>query len=314
MSAVQLNRSACLWDNRVTGSNNVDNVLRGGDGDDFIQGLSGDDVLYGGAGDDDLRGQTGIDTYFGENGNDFLLGGAGDLLYGGAGADSMRGYGGTGLFDGGSENDIVCWRDYQHTGSLGMVVDLDAGIATDGDSNEAAVIDIENITGSVYADTLKGDDGANVIRGGADRFGLTDGNDLIHGYCGDDMLYGNNGSDTIVGGSGLDFLYGGSDGGAGVFGFSADENSIDRVYNFDLANDVLNFTDMLTGYTPGTSDIDDFILLVHTGSRFDEHVDADGGADGFVSAARIYTDIDDNLTAADLLASGALEVDNSLIS
>ena len=41
----------------------IDNVLHGGDGDDYIDGRGGNDTLIGGGGDDTLIGAAGDDTY-----------------------------------------------------------------------------------------------------------------------------------------------------------------------------------------------------------------------------------------------------------
>lgn len=61
---------------------------------------------------------------------------------------------------------------------------------------------LENLTGSQFADRLRGNEVANVIRGLA-------GNDLIFGRAGSDLLYGDAGNDVLVGGDGNDGLYGG---------------------------------------------------------------------------------------------------------
>lgn len=57
----------------------LDNLdgLRGGAGNDTLEGLRGDDLLKGGAGNDRLLGGVGDDTLYGEGGNDILSGGSG---------------------------------------------------------------------------------------------------------------------------------------------------------------------------------------------------------------------------------------------
>ncbi|MEM1225563.1 MAG: calcium-binding protein [Planctomycetota bacterium] len=68
-----------------------DDVMTGGDGDDWIWGMQGDDHLVGGAGDDVLRGGQGRDRLRGNDGEDLLVGGDGrDDLRGGRGADIIR--------------------------------------------------------------------------------------------------------------------------------------------------------------------------------------------------------------------------------
>ena len=62
---------------------------------------------------------------------------------------------------------------------------------------------IENLTGSNFADTIYGSDGANLLRGGG-------GGDTIYGLDGDDHLWGDSGNDTVDGGEGDDTVDGGT--------------------------------------------------------------------------------------------------------
>ena len=62
---------------------------------------------------------------------------------------------------------------------------MGGGAGTDTLSN------IENITGSNYADTLTGDGGDNILTGGS-------GNDTLTGGAGNDTLEGNAGTDTAA--------------------------------------------------------------------------------------------------------------------
>ena len=72
----------------LTGTDVVDDVLLGLDGNDTLSGLGGDDTLVGGTGDDTLFGGDDNDVLFGGDDNDVLFGGAGnDILTGDAGAD-----------------------------------------------------------------------------------------------------------------------------------------------------------------------------------------------------------------------------------
>ena len=72
-----------------------------------------------------------------------------------------------------------------------------------GDAEGDTFQGIENLTGSIYADTLWGDDGINELMG-------MDGNDVLQGYGGDDRLHGGNGNDTLAGMDGADMLNGGA--------------------------------------------------------------------------------------------------------
>ncbi|WP_271143574.1 calcium-binding protein [Brevundimonas sp. NIBR10] len=69
------------------------------------------------------------------------------------------------------------------------------GVALDLGAN--TVSGFENVVGSVYADTLRGDAATNVLAGG-------DGADALFGQAGDDILNGGQGDDTLDGGAGLD--------------------------------------------------------------------------------------------------------------
>jgi len=90
--------------------------------------------------------------------------------------------------DGGAGNDTASYE-----GSLeGIHVDLDLGTAAGGDAEGDTLTDIENLTGSEFADTLIGDAVANVLDGAG----------------GDDILYGGGGNDTLIGGTGNDIAYG----------------------------------------------------------------------------------------------------------
>ena len=136
-----------------------------------VFGLGGNDVIRTGAGDDEL---------FGQNDNDVLRGGAGaDDLDGGLGIDQA---------------------DYADAGT-GLVVDLQNTGNNTGDAAGDTYNSIENIRGSVNADSLRGDAGDNEI------FGLN-GNDFIVGRDGNDTLNGNAGNDTLRGGAGGDVLNG----------------------------------------------------------------------------------------------------------
>jgi Ca2+-binding RTX toxin-like protein len=59
------------------------------------------------------------------------------------------------------------------------------------------LLTLENITGSPYDDTLRGDDGANVVLAGA-------GDDEIDLRGGDDTTDGGDGTDIADGGAGTD--------------------------------------------------------------------------------------------------------------
>ena len=140
-------------------------TLNGTTSSDRIYGLEDNDVLFGFDGNDQLFGGDGNDDLHGGEGDDLLDGGAGDdYLEGGAGAD--RYIGGDGI----DEYDTVSFEN--ETGTLGVVVNLAAGTATDTYGNSETLSGIEDIAGSDNDDTLIGDDGDNFFRGfdGSDSY------------------------------------------------------------------------------------------------------------------------------------------------
>lgn len=65
-----------------------DDVIRGTDLNDEIDGKAGDDVIYGNKGNDEIRGGSGNDRIYGGKGNDVIYDGAGkDVVYAGDGDD-----------------------------------------------------------------------------------------------------------------------------------------------------------------------------------------------------------------------------------
>ena len=198
--------------------NAVDNVLSGGAGNDMLIGLAGANTLDGGAGSDTVSyaaagagarvdlaisgpqttfadGRTSsiaVDTMHGiENvigsaiWDDTLKGdGGANRLTGGGGWDTLMGRGGDDVLDGGSQIDTASYAE----AASGVTVDLGiAGPQETGDGADA-LISIENLTGSAFADTLKGDGGSNHVSGGGS----------------DDTLMGRGGEDILDGGEGID--------------------------------------------------------------------------------------------------------------
>ena len=102
---------------KITGSDDADEIIGVAANNDRIEGLNGDDSLYGvlgndtllggngndilsgGDGSDSLIGQIGNDTLYGRNSNDILQGDRGnDTLYGGNGYDTLYGGSGSDIF------------------------------------------------------------------------------------------------------------------------------------------------------------------------------------------------------------------------
>ncbi len=171
--------------------------LRGTRGDNLLEGGIGNDELNGDDGADTLSGGTGWDTLLGGDGSDYLEGNSGsDQLFGDADNDTLSGGLGNDALNGGEGTDT-----YDASGAAGGVdVYLNHGV-TRGAEGRDSLLNIENVTGSAYADRLIGDSGNNVLLGG-------DGDDVIKGKDGDDTFAGGDGNDRIIGGSGTDRISG----------------------------------------------------------------------------------------------------------
>jgi len=116
-----------------------------------IIGSSHNDILKGDSNDNVLKGGDGEDYLYGLEGDDILVGGDGpDHLFGGDDSDTAS-----------------------YEGSTAVELDLFNGSYTGGHADGDDLTDIENLTGSDYADILKGDKNNNVLNGG-------DGNDRFH--------------------------------------------------------------------------------------------------------------------------------------
>ncbi|WP_280137213.1 calcium-binding protein, partial [Methylobacterium sp. Leaf108] len=141
----------------------IENLL-GSDLNDTLTGDGLSNVLKGGFGADQLSGGAGVDTLDGGFGSDSLEGGAGaDVIDGGDGPVA----------------DVAAYT----TSAAGVNVQLVGGVGAGlgGDALGDTLIGIEDLVGSVFADTLTGDASANVLEGGA-------GADSLNGGAGVDTV------------------------------------------------------------------------------------------------------------------------------
>jgi len=145
---------------------------------------------------------------FGTGFNDILSGtnrniaGQDDRIYAGAGDDLLFASFGDDLLDGGAgSNDTVNYNDYGTRYGVGVIADLTLGLAIKSGTQDT-LVNIENLVGTAFNDSLTGDDNANTLSG-------LNGSDILDGRGGDDTLLGGDGSDIIDGGDGADLLDGG---------------------------------------------------------------------------------------------------------
>jgi Ca2+-binding RTX toxin-like protein len=181
-----------------------------------------------------------------------------NILTGGAGAD---------ILDGGAGIDTASYA----TSPSGVNVSLMTGMGTGGDAQGDTLVNIENLTGSNFDDTLEGNAGNNKLVGGlgvdtvsyahaasgANGLGVTvslaitkaqntvtAGKDTLIGFENltgsqfNDKLTGNTGNNVLTGLGGNDILTGGAGHDTFVFGPGFGK---DVITDFSLENDVIEF-------------------------------------------------------------------------
>jgi len=261
------------------GANRID----GGAGDDLIRGTPGADTLDGGEGRDrvDYSGLAvavrvdlaageaqvgdivqqlaGLEEVTGTDHDDVISGdGEANRLDGGAGTDDVAGGGGDDLLIGSIGADAldggegVDHADYSALASA-VGIDLAAGTVTVG-ADVHSLASIEDATGTGFADSLAGDDGANRLSGGA----------------GDDLILASAGADEIDGGDGFDRL---------------DYSALAQGVKVDLAAgeaEVGTDTQALTAIEEVVGTAQDDILI---GSSASDRLDAGAGGDRVLGSA-----------------------------
>jgi Ca2+-binding RTX toxin-like protein len=236
------------------------NVLSGGSGLDSLSGGAGLDSLYGGDGNDQLFGGDDADVLSAGDGNDYSSAGAGndgvfgglgiDTIYGGDGDDTMDGGAGADVFFGGIGTDRVSYA----SATAAVLANLFDESNNSGDAANDAFNGIQNLMGSDFNDSLRGDTGHNMLFGGS-------GGDDLAGGAGQDSLYGGDGNDKLYGQSGDDTLSGGN--GADTFQFAMGSeqerisdfaDNIDRIELFGI-NGITNHVQAMNAATQVNGDV-----------------------------------------------------------
>jgi Ca2+-binding RTX toxin-like protein len=173
----------------VTMDSGAPQVTNDGDGGQdtlvAIENINGSNLV------DAVTGDGANNILSGNGGNDTIVGGGGDdTIEGGAGDDDLQGSGGT---------DTVTYVNAAAAVTVLLTIN---GAQGTGGAGTDTLKNFENLTGSGFNDTLFGDAGVNVIRGGA-------GNDYMQGGGGADQLFGDAGNDTIEDSDGFNLLRGG---------------------------------------------------------------------------------------------------------
>lgn len=319
----------------VRGSEKFNDALTGNAAANKLEGLGGNDTLNGMGGADTLIGGDGSDTYYVDNAGDavietnaLLSSGGSDLVISsityelGANVENLRlnssaaingtgntlnntiyAGGGANIIEGGAGVDTLSYVYASTTGTTGVTLNLSilnsSGQATaSGISGADLVKNIENLTGSNYADALTGNAGANALAGGT-------GDDTLDGSSGNDVLNGGAGNDSLTGGAGLDTF---------VFnvGLSSTGN-VDTITDFAVADDTIQLENAIFGKltTTGTLNAANFKILGSAALDTNDYIlynpttgalsyDADGsGAGAAVQFALIGTGL--SLTNADFV-------------
>ncbi len=139
-------------------------------------------VLFGGNDADSVTGGQGNDALGGDDGDDIILGmGGDDILLPSDGNDTVNGGPGT---------DVADYID--NLSGIGVVVDLAlAGPQNTIGSGTETLTGVENLSGGVEGDTLRGDGGPNRLDGSGG------GEDTLLGRGGVDTLLGRDGADSL---------------------------------------------------------------------------------------------------------------------
>jgi len=242
----------------LSGSSGISDILRGGGGDDNLSGGDGPDTLLGGDGDDTLHLITSfIHDY---------------LIDGGEGTDTLNF---SGIFSYRGPNGInfsVADPSLEQTlfGSPIRSVERLDGFGTEYDDSVTGGSFDDQFDGFSGSDIFYAGDGDDVGRasdgndryygqGGSDRFSGELGDDILEGGAGADWLSGGEGEDTLNGGEGADQLFGGI--GADVFVFATTDLGFnyglrDQIYDFEVGVDLLD----LSAFTGAV------ITIVHGGN------------------------------------------------
>ncbi len=200
-----------------------------------------------------LRGGTAINGT-GNTLNNVITGNAANnVLSGGAGADILHGGGGTDILDGGAGADTLDGTGGTATASYadataGVKVNLLTPASNTGDAAGDSYINIHQIQGSSFADTLTADNSGDILSGGA-------GNDTLIGGSGHDLLIGQAGNDILTGGLGADFFIfnNATDGAKTITDFSeaqADQLQFAHAGFGNLPTGALNPSLFVNGTTP----------------------------------------------------------------
>jgi hypothetical protein len=162
-------------------------TIDGGSGSDLLAMGTEPDTMTGGTGNDRLLAGDGNDSLTAGDGDDDLIGSGGsDLLRGDAGADELQPGSGADDIRGGTGADIAFFESGNDT------ITLDErpndGMPGEGDNLHG---DVETVDGGSGNDHMVGDDGVNVLRGGAGADDISGGGNfdqVAYPFAGDQRV------------------------------------------------------------------------------------------------------------------------------
>ena len=276
--------SGSLFDYAITESGGVVTVsdLAGSDGTDsltaiervtFTEGTFSN--VFGTPAADALGATTGADLIFLGSGNDKVNATNGeDYIFGGAGDDQIIGGRDADYIDGGADIDQARYAN----SNAAVSVDLLGGTAIGGHAEGDTLLNIENLFGSRFDDTLSGDMGDNLIEG-------FNGNDTLTGNGGTNTLVGGSGDDTFIGGAGADYFNGGS-GFGDVIDYSASSAGVQarlggsQIFSGgDAEGDDFQGIEDLTGSSFNDTLVGNIRANVLTGNAGNDFLNGDKGSD-----------------------------------
>jgi Ca2+-binding RTX toxin-like protein len=209
-------------------------------------------TIIGNGGANALSGEDNNDSLAGAAGNDSVTGGSGnDTLDGGTGADGLAGADGDDTYIIDNAKDVV--TEAADSGIDTVKSSITLALAANLEHLTLAGAGAISGTGNELANAITGNTAANILSGGL-------GNDTLDGGKGNDKLAGGDGADTFLRHS------------------LAEGKDTITDFQTGLGHDVLDISDLLTGYTAGHEA--EFVQCVTAAGNTTVKVDADGLANG----------------------------------
>ncbi len=291
-------------DNDILYANDGNDIVNGGTGNDTIFGSTGNDVLYGDAGNDEIFSGAALTTtvadillantnliYNAMNGNfyqfvDTLVSSADAITA--AAANTVNGV---------ASHLATILTSAENTFASGIISANDAWLggsdsAVEGEwrwifgpgagqqfSNVGASVNgqFEDWRGGEPSNTGQRDffdldslNGWQAERSNNDSAYLLEweGSILLRSYNNENIIYGGAGQDDLYGSSGLETF---------VFEAASAFANVDTITNFDkVGGDVIDISDVLSGFSMTVDDAVDFVQLTESGGNTTIAVDADG--------------------------------------